>query len=341
MKKFILIIFLACSCGNSSEPTIFGISRNEYVLGQDGVTPIELSDSITMWTFGDTLVETSEMISNSLSFTEKLSPANISKLKFKFLLKNDKVCQFINYNKNENPLITRLWPVDGIRIADKVYVYYFIIKITDAGNPFGFTKTAVGIAMWSIPDNWNIESGVYSVNFKRLPNLFPENYPAFGAAVFMKDNYIYTAGQFTDRNKSSINISRVHPENIANGNTYEFLCANGSWTRDIKKTYAFFNDVMGECSLSYNGYLGKYIITYCQQWTGKIIIVSFADFANLSKAEKTVMYEPPAITKKTSDVPLYYYSAKEILSSEKFIYAIYMNPAKYQPYLIKINISGL
>ncbi len=353
MKKIVTIssiIFIFLSCGGAEDLGIFGKSGKENILGQDGVTPIPVSASVYMWTFGDTVLGTrragaganasfeesaniSEMLTNSLAFTEAPNRENIGRLKFTFLKKNGKVCQFINYKKGEDPKRVRLWPVDGLRSGDKIYVYYYIIKNDDKNVPFYLG--AVGLALWNLPAGWRIGDGA---NFTRLNNVFPSNYPAFGAGVLLREGYIYTAGHFNSKDKTSpIKIARVREDKIEAGNLYEFLAEDGRWISDIDRAGSFLGDVMGECSLSYNEYLNKFMIIYCQSWTGKIIIASFNDFGRLKNAEKKIVYEAPALVQKKGEMPKFYYSGKEIFSIGRTIFAIYINPLEYQPHLLKID----
>ncbi|MCU0821045.1 MAG: DUF4185 domain-containing protein [Spirochaetes bacterium] len=355
MKKIITIssiIFIFLACGGAEDLGIFGESRKTEVLGQDGVTPIPVSGSVYMWTFGDTVLgrwkadagqnalfeesaEISEMISNSLAFTETPTALNIKNLKFIFLKKNGKVCQFINYRKGENPKSTRLWPVDGVKIGGKIYVYYYIIKSDDKNVPFYLS--AVGLALWAIPDGWR--TGDYA-DFTRLGDLFPRNYPAFGAGVLQKDGYVYTAGHFNSKDKTSpVKIGRVKTEDIETANKYEFLAEDGTWSGDINRAGSFLGDVMGECSLSYNEFIKKFMLVYCQSWTGKIIIVKFDDFSGLRNAEKMVVFEAPVLPVKKTGMPKFYYSGKEIFSSGSSVFAIYINPLEYQPRLLKIDLG--
>ena len=94
---------------------------------------------------------------------------------------------------------------------------------------------------------------------------------------------------------------------------------------------------MGECSLSYNESAGKFMIIYCQSWTGKIIIAEFSDFSGLRNAEKSVVYEPPVLGQNKPGIPKFFYSGKEIFSSGRIVFAIYINPLEYQPHLLKID----
>ncbi len=353
MKKILAIssiFFSIFCCGGVEELGILGESRKLQVLGQDGVTPIPFSDSITLWTFGDTILGTwkkdapvsatveksadiTGMIPNSLAFTEAATAENINNLKFIFLKKDDEVCQFIKYKKGEDPKAVRLWAADGIRICNRLYVYYIIVKSDKNILPSPFAMKGIGIASWDIPDNWQIDD---DVDFKRLPNVFPSNYPAFGVTVLEKDNFIYTAGQFIAKDKTSpIKIARTKITEIESGKSYSFLTQGGGWVKDIEKAGYFLGDVMGECSLSYNEYLNKYVIIYCQLWTGKIIMVTFSDFSELKDTKKQIVYEPPALIQKDK----WYYSGKEIFSGGRSIYTIYINPVEYQPYLLKINLG--
>lgn len=358
MKKLISFIFLSyfvfysLSCTGVKNLGVFGLSRNNYVLGQDGITPVQLNNSVTMWTFGDTILRTDkpgtsassgsqkadvipEMISNSLAFTESPSSGNISALNFIFVKENGKVCQFIKNKKEENPARIRLWAVDGIRIENRMYVYYIITEITDPGIPFSFIMKGIGIAQWNIPDKW--EPGG-PVKFRRLPDIFPSGYPAFGVTVLERDGCLYTAGQYAAKDKTSpVKIARVKKNLITERTAYEFLSGKGGWVSDIDKAGSFLGDVMGECSISYNDYLRCYIIIYCQQWTGSLIMVRFNDFSALFSAEKEKIYDPPRLEQK--DKPLFYYSGKEIFSEDRHIFMIYINPLEYQPYLLKVNLQ--
>lgn len=356
MKKLFLIatyLFLI-TCTPKVEPLgIFGESRKADVLGQDGVTPIRFDEKTTMWTFGDTLLgswkgkisssatfsdrsDVKEMLSNSLAFTEPLTPENIKNPKFHFYRKNGAVSQFLRLTGKEKPQTDRLWAADGIRIGSDVYVYYMAIKIIQKGYPFAFKFNGIGLSRWRVPESWKIGD---DINFLRLPDLFSEKFPAFGVCVMEKDGFIYTIGHYQTREGlSPVKIARVTRRGIEDPKEYEFLMRDGAWTRDIEKAEAYFGDVMGECSLSYNEYLKRYLIIYCQMWTGKIIMVNFGDFSGLYKARKESIYEATKLVSGDKDQNAWYYSAKEILSTGSAIYAVYMNPLEYQPYLLKIDI---
>lgn len=331
---------------------IFGESRMRDVLGQDGVTPIAVDDSITMWTFGDTILgaresvtvydtfderaDPKEMLSNSLAFTPRITSDNVEDLDFTFLKRGGKVVQFIEYRRGEDPRFDRLWALDGLRIDKVVYVYYLVIRITSPGRAFQFKLKAVGLARWEIPADWRIGD---EVNFIRRANIFPDDYPGFGASVMQRGEYIYTVGQYTTEDFTSpIKVARVTVGGIEDPRAYEFLTRDGRWVRDIDLAEPFLGDVMGECSLSYNEYLKRYVILYCQLWTGKIVMVSFGRFSELFSAQKREIFTMPELGSKDKR-KAWYYSGKEIFSEGSVIYALCINPLEYQPYLLRIKLK--
>lgn len=352
--SFLLSAVFLFSCRPSIEPLgVFGPSRLKEVLGQDGVTPIPFDETCTLWTFGDTMlgswkggVSTSatfseaanvrDMLSNSLAFTGPPKPGNVRELNFRFYKEQGRVAQFLKLKGGERPEYDRLWAVDGIRLGNRVYVYYLAIRIAKTGKPLDFGMRAVGIARWEPSAAWREGD---RMSFTRLPDLFPGSHPAFGSCVMERGDYLYTVGHYTARDFSSpVKIARVRRTEIENGASYEFLAGDGGWVKDVSRAQAYLNDVMGECSLSYNEHLKSYVIVYCQVRTGNIVMVRFGDFGGLLRAGREIIYEPPRLLWKKGETQSWYYSGKEIFSSGNLLYAIYINPKEYQPYLLEVRL---
>ncbi len=351
----VLLFVLAASCGPRAELVgPFGESRRASVLGQDGVTPIPFNDFVTMWTFGDTILgewkgaistsatfsertQVRSMISNSLAFTPAPTPETIGSLPFTFYTEGGEPAQFIKLLPHERPESDRLWAVDGVRIGDRVYVYYLAIRVGRSGRPFDFAMRAVGLARWDVPPDWKIGD---PISFVRLADLFPGEYPAFGTCVLRKEGYLYTIGQYAPGDLTSpVKIARVRPDGIQDPGQYEFLGRGGAWVKSVRDATPFLGDVMGECSLSFNEHENAYMIVYCQQWTGKLVVVRFADFGRLEHARKEALYEPPRLTVTGPELSGYYYSGKEVYASGSRVYAIFIHPLEYQPYLVKISLG--
>ena len=300
MKRLIPVLLLGVIIASASCDVrvdnlgVFGKAANSDVLGQDGVTPIPFDEKTCLWTFGDTIlgswkgdvsayatfsdrVNVSSMLSNSLAFTDAPTDVNVSSLKFRFYREKGRVVQFIRYRKGEKPGRDRLWAADGIRAGNCVYVYYMNIRITDPKSPLSFKLNGIGLARWRVPEGWKPGQ---RVEFERLPDVFPSGFPAFGTCVIKQGEYLYTIGHYSSQGLSSpVKIARVKINSIEKGQEYEFLTREGFWVKDIDKAEQFLGDVMGECSLSYNRFLKRYVIVYCQMFTGKIVMVSFKDFS--------------------------------------------------------------
>lgn len=337
-KKVILFIlfflaFLPIQCG-SNKPVEYGIfapSRLHYVKGQDGCTPVDFDQRYTMWTFGDTITDDG-MISNSLAFTEKITTHNVTQLQFTYYRENGKVAQFIKNEKGENPAKDRLWAFDGIRIDNTVYVYYAHVYINDTAKPLAFSMKESSLAYWNVPPQWQVEQ---KVQFIRKKNMFMGNVPALGASVLMHNDYIYVVGHVSENNKSSLVIARVQKNNLLQRNSYEFLQGDSNWGSTLDSAKRFYNDVAGECSLSYDDMLSSFCIVYCQLFTGNIVMCMAKTIEALPEAKKIVVYNPPILRGSS----MMYYSAKAIAHDMNQWYIVYMNPLDYQPYLVKVNAA--
>jgi hypothetical protein len=357
-RKLIYLLLLTSfltllSCSQNPEVIehgIFAPNRLESVIGQDGVCSIDFDDKITLWTFADTILGEwksedkilsglikddavfMKMIPNSLAWTAKTDKKNIHNPEFNFILENGIVTPFIKNRKDEDLMKHRLWAVDGIRIDDAVYVYYLHIYVPDPEKLLEFETLYAGLAKWEIPEGWSPGD---PVDFKRVGKIFKNNPPAFGSTVVKKDGYIYTAGHYKGEGLSfPIKIARVETGKIENSDDYTFLKSDGTWTGDIKKSDSFLGDVSGECSLNWNEYLKEYVIIYVRVFTGEIVLVRFKDFKDLSDAEKKVVYKIPGEVKGA----MWHYSGKEIYSSGRSIFMIYINPDTYQPMLVEIKL---
>jgi hypothetical protein len=347
----LIILLFTLSCTNAPvaiEHGIFAPSRLESIIGQDGVCSIDFGDNIILWTFGDTItgnwkndkgrIESDQkeaaidgMISNSLAWSEKITENNYKDIPFSFYKKNGRVKQFIKNNDNEDPLKHRLWAFDGFYYKDKVYVFYLHIFVPDYREFLKFDVLYTGIARWDIPQGWKIGD---DFNFKRLGMLFEKEAPCFGAAVMIKDDYIYLAGHFKKGEKEfPISIARTNIDDVEKRSSYSFLSSEGEWVDDIKKAGDFIGDVSGECSLSFNDYLKEYIIIYSKAFTGDLAIVRFKEFKKLPGSKSLTVHKTNRVIESNK---LWPYSGKEIFSSKNRIFAIYIDPVKYQPILVEL-----
>lgn len=351
ISLLILLAVIIPGCRATSsvvEHGIFAPSRHEYVLGQDGVCSIQFSDKITLWTFADTILgrwkngrgpssslkddtEMESMLSNSLAWSKKITSENFKDIKLYFLTEDGKPVQFIKNRSGEDPLYHRFWALDGVRIGNRVYVYYLHVFIPDYTKLLEFKVLYSGLAVWYIPEGWKPGD---PIRFKRLGPVFQGDYPAYGASAMLKDGYVYLAGHHKKGDRFPLSFARVEEERIEDPGAYEFLSQEGIWQKDINKGGEFFGDVSGECSLSYNSALQKFVVIYTKIFTGEITAAVFPGFDRINTAEKKIVYTPP----KKEGTPMWPYSGKEIFSEGRRIFVIYIDPLLYQPILLEIKL---
>lgn len=347
---FIFFFFISKSLAQVDNEDIFARARLNSVLGQDGVTPIEVKfkngEKKLLWTFGDTILgnwkgeintkatlnfseiaDIKSMPSNSLAMTELIGENNYKDIVFNFYPENKKISEFIKYSIGENPFIKRMWADDGIQIKDKVYVYYMDVEVNkEKDGDFNFKGT--GMAVSEVPDKPRISD----FKFERVTGFYSPDI-LLGDCIIKKGNYIYILGRKSEKNDKILNsliFARVKPAKLDSYSNYEFLSSHYKWQKKGIKT--FFNDVVGESSLIFDENQKLFRIIY-MSISGEIKKVSFKNFKDLGNCGIETVYTPP---KKEN---VMYYSAKEIFYTDKYLYVIYINPSIYQPILIKVPVT--
>jgi hypothetical protein len=320
---------------------------SDDIIGLDGCASIQLDDRTMLWTFGDTIIgrfrkkitamsafEDSAvmkgMLSNSIALTGIPDDATIQDLRFKFFRIKGSPGEFLLRQRKDRHR-DRIWPVDGIRIGNVVYLYYMAIRI-EPGSGIPFRPTGTGIASWKLPD---VPAGGHSPDFVPLKMLFGGGDPVFGDSVIRRSGWILLTGHRAAGGRVNAYIARVPDRAITERQRYQFLKADGGWSPDIAGAGGFFGDVAGEPTLSYNERLGCYVMLYCGL-NGQIKSVTCSGIEELPRLVPRTIYTPPPLPEIKSRSFLFYYSGKEIFSTDTSVYAIYINPAIYQPTLIRI-----
>lgn len=328
---------------------VFASERLASVLGQDGVTPVPFTAAdgsrAVLWTFGDTILggwkgpvvttatlnfgEAADMTAmpcNTMAVTPVLSSSNYRSPGFVFYAPGGRVKEFIDYREGENPFIKRMWAAGGVQAGGRVYVYYMDVR-TDKSAPGGFVFNGAGLASSPVPER--AEPGLFS--FGRVDG-FSAPGLAVGDSVISAGKYLYVLGRISrsgDGRLGSLCFMRVKPGDIEDFSRYEFLTPRGRWSR--RKRGAFFDDVGGEPSLSFDPFMKVFRVVYMSFAEQAVKVAEFRDFASFAKAPAAYpIYSPP---KKEGAL---YYSAKEIFQERDFIGIIYMDPLIYQPVLLRV-----
>jgi hypothetical protein len=348
MKKIIVLILviLLSSCKPEVENLgFFAQNREKYIAGLDGFSNIETKSGRVIWTFGDTILgewknpptadDTFEnsavmekMIPNSIAVTESLNESSISDLKFNFYSLNKSPSEFIKENISTRNI--RIWPLDGIELEGKIYIFYVKIKLTaEKNNPFKILSNSLAEIKIEFSDNKISKIASKTIKELNFPGII-----SMGDSVLKKDLYIYIAGRkLNQAGLPCVYFARAEYKNFINSDKYEYLSQDGNWSENFSNAGTFFSPVAGEFSISYNEYLKSYVVIY-MGLDGILKSAVFSDFSKIGPDKN--IYSPqklPVIDKRPF---MFYYSGKEIYHSEKFTYAVFINPAVYQPVLLKI-----
>jgi len=270
-----------------------------------------------------------------------------------------------------------VWPMDGICLENAVYVFCIMMDCGPAdptkGNAPDINVFGAGVAKSEYP----------FVEFHRLkptvyPNLpkDPANHPeyqylwwncdldnsgdqtaAYGTGVLKRvlDGYVYIFGSKMCRRNGKVvhgvSLARVRVENIEDVTKYSYLARldgnNPIWTSDPKAAMLVFDGNANEMSISYNEYLGKFIVFY--PYIGDIkphgidrfleeIHMRYADNIWGPWSEPVVVYK---CNKSRPDDTCY--AAKEhpeySEKGGKITYLTYVSHQRYWPDLIRIEFS--
>jgi len=334
--------------GETADEGIFAPSRLDFVLGQDGVTPIPVTfndgEKKYLWTFGDTIlgawkgpvattatlsftggVSMKAMPCNALAISDVPTETNYKELVFKFYPGSSTVSEFIKYKEGESPFANRLWADDGIQLENNVYVFYMDVELTKKSKA-GFKFKGTGLAKAKIPEN----GGISRFNFERVEKFYAKNL-LLGDSAVEKSGYVYILGRIAKKAGGNLNAlcaARVKPARIEDFPAYEFLSQNGRWQK--KEKGAFFDDISGEASLVYDDGANLFRIVYMSAKTQQIRLVEFGTFKELARGPAAMSVYKPEPKKD-----IFYYSAKEIFHSKNAVHIIYIDPSIYQPILVK------
>ncbi|MBI2027000.1 MAG: DUF4185 domain-containing protein [Deltaproteobacteria bacterium] len=256
------------------KPLIPQVNNDGKVIGQDGAYSIGLNGE-SLWLFGDTFfgnknsdntfsyvgaVHNTASISlgtKGLGEIENITYKKDSKGYATYLLQNI---------DNEDPKKLKLWPGHGVQIEDKIYIYYSLVEIFGTGS-FDFRHAGQGIAVGKNP------LGPYNrLTYEGSTALWKKDQPRFGVAVLKgKNRWIYIYGR-NEKSPYEFKLVRVKEENISDINSYFYLSKNEKWSPIIDEAITLFIQGPAEGSISFNEYLGKYVLLYSRVLEKDVVI---------------------------------------------------------------------
>jgi hypothetical protein len=234
------------------------------VLYQDGALPIPVEGG-TLWTFGDTFLGTrandgapaySGDRSNTLAFLpagERSWPPPL-----RYLRADDGTAMApLALLAGEDPRTRRLWPLAGVQLGDRSYLFYGLIDVIGPG-PWGFRPVGTGLARSSTP-------------FAAYERLAPADggWPIDPTSIVAAGGwlYLYAPRRFDGEQalRSGLLIARVRPEQLEDPGGCEFfagLDARGEpiWTAHIVDAVAAADDVWGQASVAWHPEAAAFVL---------------------------------------------------------------------------------
>jgi len=162
----------------------------------------------------------------------------------------------------------RLWPQHGIAMDGRVFLFYIAVLQVGDGGLWGFASQGTGLAVVD-PAVGGCERLRWADEWRMWPAL-PATVHA-GVQVLKAEEWIYVYASREEGLEFRAFVARVRPGEIEQPGGYEFYCGERGWSRNLLE-----GESLGPCgrefSVSWNEYLGGYLMTYLDAYTGALLM---------------------------------------------------------------------
>ncbi len=289
-KTFLLLfLLLPAACGGQPALRVEPLPSYDALFethrgwtGADGAYTVRLSDSETLWLFGDTWWgdirdgrhEDATIVNNSVAIQSGLSPPDAVVRFYCGRAPDGKPRAFIQPMDGQG----WLWIYHGALAPDGLYLFLMQMQRTLSPAAFGFKTTAVWVGHVANyrdpPGQWRIvQHRLPWVAFSAAGNTF------FGSWVLKKDGFFYVYGiaeeKINGRSRKSMILARTPQNGLTDFDQWRFYAA-GKWISDFTGAGHLCENMANEYSVSFVADLGKYVAVYSQDGFSKNIIARFA-----------------------------------------------------------------
>jgi hypothetical protein len=258
-------------------------TREKGWTGADGAYSLPLSDTVTLWLYGDTWIgnvvkgrhKDATMVSNTIALQSGKDPSTATVKFFWQTAKDGKPAAFITPADG----VGDLWVSHGIIADGKLYLFLPQIVKTGENSVFGFRQAGTILAQidnpLDEPLNWRVKQ--YKVPFCR----YSKNGDLYFGTAIMKDGhfvYIYGCDEDWKKGKGgrSMIVARVAPDKIADFENWRFW--NGdNWVADVNEAAGLFDAAGAESSVSYQPSIRKYVTIYTEYGMSANIMMRISD----------------------------------------------------------------
>ncbi len=240
--------------------------RTDGWIGGDGGFSIPLSAERTLWLFADTWVGKLDAGSRAgaglVNNTAAVQTGHGGAASLEFTVARDSAGQPV-------ALFTPadgkgwLWPQAGVRLGDKLAVFFLQVEKTGEEGAFGFRSIGLWLGWIENPDDppqqWKVTyQPVAATEFSK------ERWLAFGAAILAEDELLYVYG--IDEKPGAVAgkhliIARVARDRLAEDSAWEFWGESG-WQRDFRRVSHLADGLANELSVTWLPSADCYALVY-------------------------------------------------------------------------------
>ena len=227
------------------------------VVSQDGGQSFVVPGG-AVWAFGDTFKGsrsadgTPHFAGGAVSCSIALLGENAGSYPpaFTYFASSNVVVSPFEYFTNEPAERYRIWPLGGIHVRSRNYLYYSLIEVfgngqwdfRGAGSGLGRSQTALG-------------------PYERLRPHGDWRFPVEPSQVIQAGGWLYLFEIKEFGNQSGVALARVRPDKIEDPDAYEFYTGAGpKFSARPESASLLVENVPGQVSVAWNPYLQKYVM---------------------------------------------------------------------------------
>ncbi|MGB8226212.1 MAG: DUF4185 domain-containing protein [Sedimentisphaerales bacterium] len=258
-------------------------TREKGWTGADGAYSLALSDTVTLWLYGDTWIgnivngrhKDATMINYTIAFQSGKDPSTASVRFFWHTTKDGKPTALITPADG----LGDFWMSHGVAADGKLYLFLTQIVKTGEDSVFGFKQIGTSLAQIDNPGddplNWRFKQ--YKVPFGRYSQ---NGNLSFGSAVMKDGGFVYIYGCSEDWTNGpggrDMIVARVPPGKITDFENWRFF--NGAdWVADVNKAAGLFGGIATEYSVSFQPAIKKYVAVYTKNGMSADILMRVSD----------------------------------------------------------------
>ncbi len=322
------------------------VDNDARMIGQDCAYSIPLVGGEALWVFGDTLVGSLDecgrrVVEEMPCNTGLICTAGVQQYRY-LTDAGGALRQLIPWLPDEKPEHYRIWPLHGILLDGRVYLYYVRVRLLpERCWPYKFEVTGSGLSVAEYPE----------LVFARLERggsttWWTAEQPCYGAAVLPvpEEGVIYVYGTYLRDGQHFCALARVSTGRLADPTAYEYLVSPApEWSPDPGHAIPIMSGMPTEMSVSYNAYLGCFVAVHSWETVGPVVVRTAPNpWGPWSEAQRLWTPRIPLRNPLVYGGPLVYAGKEhpELAQEQgRIIYVTFVEFEEYYPRLVEVTLG--